>query len=138
MNITSRITGETLHIIHRKSDFTDGRVNIVEPNQFIQCATLKLPKDTTFKPHKHIVRRRTFSKWVAQESWVVIRGNVKVIMYDIDDTILHTDVLTAGDISITLRGGHNYVICGDDTLVYEFKTGSYQGQEKDKEFINQQ
>lgn len=137
MNITSRITGETLHIIHRKADFVAGRVNLVEPDQFIQCATLKMEKATTFKAHKHIVRKRTFSKWIAQESWVCIRGSVKVILYDTDDTILHIDVLTAGDISITLNGGHNYVILSDDSLVYEFKVGKYDGQEKDKTFINE-
>ena len=37
--------------------------------------------------------------------------------------------------SFTLQGGHNYLILEDDTLVYEFKTGPYEGQEFDKKFI---
>jgi hypothetical protein len=73
--------------------------------------------------------------YIPQESWVVIRGMVQVEMYDLDNTLLHTDVLEPGDISVTLEGGHNYLIMADDTLVYEYKTGPYKGQEKDKTFI---
>ena len=39
------------------------------------------------------------------------------------------------DISITFYGGHNYVSLEDDTRVYEYKTGPYMGQARDKEFI---
>ena len=72
---------------------------------------------------------------MAQESWVVIKGSVKAILYDLDDTIIAEELLEPGDISITLRGGHNYYCMTDDTLVYEYKTGPYYGQEKDKQFI---
>ena len=57
-------------------------------------------------------------------------------MYDLDDTILATPTLKQGDASFTLYGGHTYEILEDDTLVYEFKTGPYEGQILDKEFIN--
>jgi len=36
---------------------------------------------------------------------------------------------------MTFFGGHNYLIMQDDTLVYEFKTGPYTGQQNDKVFI---
>ena len=135
MNIYSKTEhGEILHIIHRKKDFEDGRVDLVDGENYLQCATLKLPKHQTFKPHKHVMKDGE-PDCIAQESWVVIRGSVKVTLYDLDDTILHEDILVAGDISITLYGGHNYSIMEDDTLVYEFKTGPYYGQQLDKVFI---
>ena len=135
MNIYSKIEPEeVLHIIHRKADFSDDRNDLVDWNNYLQCATLKMPKGKTFKPHKHIIQKGS-NKVIAQESWVVIRGSVKVTLYDLDDTILHEDILVAGDISITLYGGHNYCIMEDDTLVYEFKTGPYYGQQLDKVFI---
>jgi cupin fold WbuC family metalloprotein len=88
----------------------------------------------TFKPHKHIWKERTRNV-IAQESWVIIRGSVEVIFYDLDDTVLEKFVLNEGDASFTLEGGHNYKILEEDTLVYEYKTGPYEGQSLDKVFL---
>jgi len=95
-----------------------------------------MEKGKTFKPHKHIFKEGE-SEVIAQESWVVIKGSVKVILYDLDDTIIKKVILHPGDCSITLKGGHNYEILEDDTVVYEYKTGPYKGQSLDKEFINE-
>ena len=54
---------------------------------------------------------------------------------DIDDKIIAEPILKAGDASFTLYGGHTYEILEDDTLVYEYKTGPYEGQKLDKKFI---
>jgi hypothetical protein len=128
-----------LHIIKRLSDIeTQGvdRVDIVDVENFIQCSSLNLKKDKTFKPHKHISKKRTYENQIAQESWVVIKGSVKCIFYDLDDTIIAEPILYAGDASFTLGGGHNYLILEDDTIVYEYKTGPYEGQIYDKVFLN--
>ena len=45
------------------------------------------------------------------------------------------EILNQGDASFTLYGGHNYQILEDDTIVYEYKTGPYEGQKLDKTFI---
>jgi hypothetical protein len=123
-----------LHIIVRKPEINPGREDIVSEENFIQCSRLNLTKGTTFKPHKHIWKERNRNV-IAQESWVVIQGSVKCVFYDIDDTILTEEYLYVGDASFTLEGGHNYVILEDNTLVYEYKTGPYEGQEFDKKFI---
>jgi hypothetical protein len=36
---------------------------------------------------------------------------------------------------MTFRGGHNYLILEEDTIVYEYKTGPYMGQQLDKVFL---
>ena len=123
-----------LHIIVRKEEIQPGRVDIVPEENFIQCSMLNLQKGKTFKPHKHIWKNRN-RNLIAQESWIVIQGSVKCIFYDIDDTIIYEPILHVGDASFTLEGGHNYLILEDNTLVYEYKTGPYEGQELDKEFI---
>lgn len=123
-----------LHIIFRKEDFKEGRTDVISPDNFLQCAVLNLKQNTTFRPHKHIWKERN-EKVIAQESWVVIQGSVKCIFYDLDDTVLEEVVLNSGDASFTLEGGHNYFILEDNTLVYEYKTGPYNGQEFDKTFI---
>jgi hypothetical protein len=125
-----------LHIVVRRSDIVSGRTEVVPEENFIQCALLNMPKDKTFKPHKHIWKERTRNV-IAQESWIVIQGGVKCIFYDTDDQLLCEPILYAGDASFTLEGGHTYLILEDDTLVYEYKTGPYEGQSLDKVFIDQ-
>lgn len=126
--------GKLLHIINRFNDIKE-RVDVVPDTEFIQCATLKMEKGKTFKPHKHIEKERHYTNKIAQESWVVIKGSVKCKLYDIDDTLLAEPILEAGDASFTLYGGHNYEILEENTVVYEYKTGPYEGQALDKIFI---
>jgi cupin fold WbuC family metalloprotein len=136
-NIYSKINPDKLlHIVIRKEDITEGRQDIVPEENFIQCSILNMPKDKTFRPHKHIFKERTRNV-IAQESWIVVQGRVQCIFYDTDDTIIATPVLEQGDASFTLEGGHNYYILEDNTLVYEYKTGPYEGQALDKTFINE-
>tara|TARA_R110000824_G_scaffold10931_1_gene47804 strand:+ start:3435 stop:3851 length:417 start_codon:yes stop_codon:yes gene_type:complete len=124
-----------LHIINRISEIID-RSDVVPEDNFIQCATLKMPKGKSFPPHKHITKDRHYPKQIAQESWVVIKGKVKCILYDLDDTIIATPILGPGDASFTLEGGHTYKILEENTIVYEYKTGPYEGQKLDKTFID--
>jgi len=122
-----------LHIVNRLDDI-EGRTDIAPENEFIQLATLKMKKGKTFRPHRHIWKPGEV-ECIAQESWVVIEGSVRVIMYDLDDTVIETPILYPGDCSMTFQGGHTYEILEEDTIVYEYKTGPYKGQENDKEFI---
>jgi cupin fold WbuC family metalloprotein len=124
-----------LHLIVRKEEITPGRQDIVPEENFIQCSILNMEKGKTFRPHKHIWKERTRNV-IAQESWVVIQGSVKCIFYDIDNTIIAEPILYPGDASFTLEGGHNYFILEDNTLVYEYKTGPYEGQALDKTFLD--
>jgi cupin fold WbuC family metalloprotein len=122
-----------LHIVLRKEDVKDERLNVIADEEFLQLAAMKLPKGKTFKPHKHVYCEKIST--VAQESWVVIEGKVKAVLYDLDDSVIAEPILNSGDVSITLYGGHTYEILEDNTLVYEYKTGPYLGIKKDKEFI---
>ncbi len=122
-----------LHIVYRLNE-AEGRTNIAPEDEFLQLASLKMNKGQTFKAHKHITLEKVTN--IAQESWCVIKGSVKCIFYDLDDTIISEPILKAGDLSMTFRGGHNYLIMEDDTLVYEYKTGPYLGIEMDKIFLN--
>ena len=124
-----------LHVVVRKEDLTPGRVEVVPEDNFIQCALLNMEKGKTFKPHRHIFKERTRNV-IAQESWIVVQGSVKCIFYDLDNSVLVEPILNPGDASFTLEGGHTYNILEDNTLVYEYKTGPYEGQALDKIFLN--
>ena len=133
--ITSKVEpGKLLHIINR-FDEIEGRTDVAPADQFIQLATLRMEKGKTFRPHKHIWKPAAKLEVIAQESWVVIKGSVECHFYDTDGELLGKPVLNVGDCSITLGGGHNYLILEDDTLVYEYKTGPYKGQKLDKVFL---
>lgn len=130
--------GEIYHIVGRKIDFfpeskqtLDKRVDLVDPENFLQVAMLSLPKNKTFDPHVHFWVENNYQSRIAQESWVVITGRIKVTYYDKLGEILDTDELREGDISITLKGGHNYEAL-EHSFVYEFKSGPYEGRDKDK------
>lgn len=134
--IYSRIQPHTLlHLVYRLDEIK-GRTNISPDEEFLQLASIQMQKGQTFNAHKHIILEKTTN--IAQESWLVIKGSVKCIFYDLDDTIIAEPVLLPGDCSMTFRGGHNYLILEDNTIVYEYKTGPYLGQEMDKVFLNNQ
>lgn len=128
--------GKLLHLVKRKQEIQQGREDLISENNFIQCSVLNLSEGKTFRPHKHIWKRRD-REVIAQESWIVIQGSVKCFFYDLDDTILSEVILYPGDASFTLEGGHNYLILEEGTIVYEYKTGPYEGQEFDKTFISE-
>ena len=125
-----------LHIVYRLADFKNDREDIIDDNNFLQLSSLKMKEGKTFRPHKHVFKNGP-ELCIAQESWAIIKGSVKVIFYDLDDTLLAKHILKPGDCSVTLQGGHNYLILEDDTLVYEYKTGPYHGQKLDKVFLNE-
>jgi hypothetical protein len=122
-----------LHLVTDINKLNKERVDIAPENEYLQLALLSFDKGKTFKPHKHINKEKITD--IAQESWFVYKGSVECIFYDLDDTILTKEKITKGQISMTFRGGHNYKILEDNTLVLEYKTGPYLGIENDKKFI---
>ena len=130
--IYSRVQEDVLlHIVNRS--ITKDRVDLSPKHEYLQVACFEMGKGKTFRPHKHIENNRQTQ--ITQESWVVVRGKVKAVLYDLDDKVIATEILEQGECVITFRGGHTYECIDDDTAVYEFKTGPYEGQEKDKVFI---
>ena len=122
--------------INKNAKRAKRRTEIIPEDNFLQCATIVLSKDKTFPAHYHIKKERSYTEQIAQESWIVVKGRVKCFMYDIDNTtVLATPILEQGDASFTLYGGHTYEILEEETIVYEYKTGPYEGQELDKRFI---
>ncbi len=122
-----------LHMIVRVRDANHGRTDVVDPEEFLQVAVLKHNYGKTFKAHKHIPTKKVAD--ICQEMWVVLNGQVLVTYYDLDDSVLEHIYLDAGDVTITLAGGHNYFFTEDDSYVVEIKNGPYTGVENDKVFI---
>ena len=131
---SKRDPSKLLHLVHRLDEIEE-RTNVADDNQFLQLATLRMQRGKTFRPHRHVWKSPQYDMTIAQESWVVIQGSVEVSFYDTDGTLLEKQIINRGDCSMTFQGGHTYTILEDDTVVYEYKTGPYYGQDRDKVFI---
>jgi len=129
--------GKLCHQVHERKDFheIDSRRDLAKPAEPLQCSALNLNAGTTFRAHKHIAIQKTTT--MTQESWCVVRGKVTAHLYDEEGNHLQDVTLRPGDMSMTFYGGHTYTIEEDNTLVYEYKTGPYMGQEKDKVFLDE-
>jgi hypothetical protein len=129
--------GALNHVICLLSDLSNSehaRVNLCPDNAMLQLGLIR-SGPRSYAAHHHLDRNFQNLTMRAQESWVVVRGSVEVTLYDENHNVQAIRVLNAGDVTLTLFGGHGYKILSDDTLVYEFKSGPYEGPEVDKRLI---
>ena len=101
----------------------------------MQLCYLNLNKNNKFLAHKHFWKINNQKKRIVQESWLLIKGSVKVHLYDINDKFLTSKTLKPGDVSITFEGGHKLEVLKDNTMIYEHKTGPYEGQKNDLKYL---
>ena len=132
--IYSKIKPEVLlHLINRKEDISK-RQDLSPEEEFLQVSCFSVGKEKKPNPHKHIEQLRTTN--ITQESWLIVEGSIKIILYDLDDKIIKEEILKSGDCLITFAGAHSFIALEEYTTIYECKTGPYQGQEKDRVFID--
>ena len=131
----SKINPELLlNIVCGFDEVNSERNDITEAGESLQCAILRPPTNKVFKPHKHLYRHYTDDVKI-QESFIVMKGSAEIDIFDIDDLFLCTVKINTGDLVILLNGGHSLKTLNDESILYEIKTGPYEGQIKDKIFI---
>lgn len=139
-HIYSKIKPEKrLHTIYRLAEISKlkGRVDFTEENEFLQCSIMSLIDGKTYRPHKHIIKSQNISKFQVQEAFIMI-GQALVVIYDLDDSKLCEVILDTGDLAVLLAGGHSIKSLSPCSALYEIKTGPYEGQKLDKEFIGRE
>ena len=98
--------GVLLHQLFRPNHFkSPNRINISPENESIQVSHLSLKKFQTFKAHKHILFDRNMP--MAQESWVVISGKVRVFYFDLDDSLITTKDIKDNKIDVLVTAPIN-------------------------------
>lgn len=109
------------------------RTDISPNTEFLQVSARNLNGDVFVKAHKHkpVLRETT----ITQESWIIIKGKIKAMIYDIDKNFLEEVIITDGGCIVLYNGGHSLTSLEDNTIFYEIKTGPYYGYENDKEDI---
>lgn len=123
-----------LHIINKNEEINPQRQDLSPETEYLQVACFSVNKEKGVKAHKHIKQIRTGD--ITQESWLVLKGSIEIILYDLDDKPIAKKTLGPGDCLITFRGGHTYKALEDDTTIYEYKTGPYMGKGSDSVVIN--
>lgn len=118
-----------LHVINKFGNIDGKRQNLGPEKESLQVACLSLNKGMEINSHKHLEQTRTTE--ITQESWLVVKGSIKIKLYDTDDSLIKEEILNSGDCLVTFRGGHGFIALDEGTCVYEFKTGPYLGKEKD-------
>ena len=119
--------GRALHAIADALAPGSGRTDVSTPEQFLQASVVPLRSGRVVAPHTHAPRRDLSCPPVTQESWVVIRGKIRVRLFDIDHSPLDEQVLSAGCLLVTYDGGHSLECIEEDTVMLEFKNGPYEG-----------
>jgi len=132
-------SGKLLHLVIRPNlgvmSQVPHRTDLVESENFLQVASMHIPSGTMYRPHLHLERHREFLNLKAQESWVVLKGEVRANFFDEAGVFVESATLGPGSASFTLHGGHSYEGLSD-AVVLEYKSGPYEGQELDKRFLD--
>jgi hypothetical protein len=124
-------TGRLLHVILDTNEPFDSRLDLSDGKEWLQVSVLKLPATKKVNPHIHQPRQPNPSAapGITQECWVVLRGEIKIRLFDLDQTPLHQQTLTQGSMLVTFYGGHA-LECGTEGAVrIECKNGPYLGRD---------
>ena len=95
--------GTLLLVINRGDEIGVNRADLSPDDQYLQCATKKLSKGTTFAPHRHNEIIRTTD--ITQEAWVFLKGRVAARFWDIDDQLIYETELEAQALEVLARAG---------------------------------
>lgn len=119
-----------LHTIADAMAADADRTDISPPDQFLQVSIVPLTAQRVVPPHIHLPRTIPLpAETVTQECWLVLRGKIRVRLFDLDQTLLHEQELLAGFLLVTYNGGHALECLEKDTLMLEFKNGPYLGKD---------
>ena len=132
--IVSKINPNVLlHVIHKRENFSERRVDFSTDKEYIQPAAMVLSKNEEVTAHKHLEGEKIGK--ITQEVIIVVEGELEIKYYDLDDSLIRTEILRSGDCSVTFFGGHSFKALSERTKFYEIKNGPYHGREKDKKQI---
>ena len=127
-------TGELLNIICSVDDLgASNRVDVTDPEYSLQLGLMQAPEGHVFKPHAHLDREVQKTLHIV-EAFVIMKGWAIIRIFDTDLLPISEYLLRTGDVTILLNGGHSLEI-GEDCKILEFKTGPYEGRDKDKIWI---
>ncbi|MDO8619763.1 MAG: hypothetical protein Q7R64_00240 [bacterium] len=107
----------------------EGTHPLSSPEDALQIMTMKRAKGHVAKAHRHVPAHRETE--LLQECLIVIKGKIRIDLFDTDKRCFKKVVVKEGEAMIILDTAHE-VHYLEDTLAYELKNGPFID---DKEFI---
>lgn len=123
--------GRLLHIILDTNEPFENRLDLCASGEWLQVSVLKLPPSKKVNPHIHHPRTQPppGGPGITQECWIVLRGEIKIRLFDLDQTLLCQQTLPPGGLLMTFYGGHALECDAAGALMIECKNGPYQGRD---------
>jgi len=119
-----------LHVVVRTHEITGGRLNVSDPQEWLQMSVLQLSPTQAMVPHYHHGRPpEAPAAAVTQETWIVMRGGLDVRLFDENHQLVESTHLGAGDLLATFGGGHAFDRPEPATVIVECKNGPYLGRD---------
>ena len=122
--------GRIIHSVTKLYEHGHGRYDISSPEELLQASIVSLPSGKNIQPHIHLPRIKKNSELnITQEGWLILRGRIKVKLYDLDKSFICEEELSQGSLLLTFGGGHGFESIEENTLLMEFKNGPYLGKD---------
>jgi len=120
-----------LHAVVDAANATAPRTGVSPPSELLQLCVLVLPDGASIVPHEHGPLASTPASQDArtQEAWIILKGSVRARLFDEDRNLMSTEVVGAGEILVTFRGGHAFDSAEPGTVLVELKNGPYLGRD---------
>lgn len=118
-----------LHVVMNALEAGSARTDLSPPDKFLQTSVIPLPLGKKIAPHIQNPRAPSGGASVTQESWVVMKGKLRVRLFDVDKAFLHETVLLPGFLLVTYSGGHSLECLEEGTVILEYKNGPYLGRD---------
>ncbi len=103
-------------------NFNKGVTPITSDEESLQLLTINKEKGEVVKQHTHPKKERQTDS--LQECLVVIKGKLKIKLYNLDNQLFETIEVKEGEAFITLEGGHEIEFL-EDSQVFEIKNGPH-------------
>lgn len=116
-----------------EADINEGLNFFSNDEEYIQVGAWNYDKGKDLLAHIHNEVDRTVGR--TNEVLYVIKGSIEASIYDLEEKLVETLIVEAGDILVLLECGHGYHILEDNTKVLEVKNGPYLGAEVDRRRI---
>ena len=116
--------GVLLAIVIKHFFDTEGIEFFTDPNSSQQLGYMKRPMGYEVVPHKHNQVERTVNH--TQEVLFIRSGSCQLNLYNDQEQLDISIILTAGDVVLLAEGGHGLIML-EETEIIEVKQGPFSG-----------
>lgn len=109
-------------IVHKDSDFRDGKTFYTDNNKDFQFGTFKLEQGEIIENHIHNLQKREINN--TSEAIVVIKGSLKIMLFDNEKNFIDSVIINTNDAILLFEGGHGIEVIEGSKFI-EFKQGPY-------------